>query len=114
MIIYGIKNCDTVKKAINWMRANNIEFAFHDFKKHGISQSKLEEWAAQTGWEALLNKKGTNWRNLKTEEKLAVVDQQTALRMLAGKPGMIKRPVLETPKGILLGFEATKYQTILD
>jgi len=112
MKIYGIPNCNTVKKALDWLKANKIDFEFHDFKKSGISESKLNEWSDQVGWEALVNKRGTTWKKLDLETQNSVVSDETAFAILKEKPSMIKRPVLESPKGLLLGFDESKYQEL--
>lgn len=113
MKIYGIPNCNTVKKALDWLKANNVDFEFQDFKKVGISESKLEEWSKEVGWEALINKRGTTWKKLDAETQNSVVSDRTAFALLQEKPSMIKRPVLETSKGLLLGFDEDKYSETL-
>ena len=112
MKIYGIPNCDTVKKALTWLRTNHIDFEFHDFKKLGISESKLQEWSEESGWEALVNKRGTTWRKLDPQTQASVIDEQTAFAIMQEKPSMIKRPVIESPKGLLLGFDEDKYKQV--
>jgi arsenate reductase len=113
MIVYGIKNCNTVKKALDWLNEQKIEYVLHDFKKLGISQAKLEEWTAQVGWEPLVNKRGTTWRQLEPERQKAVVSLNEALNLMQEKTSVIKRPVIETEKGILLGFEEAEYKNSL-
>lgn len=110
MKIYGIPNCNTVKKALDWLRANQVEYEFHDFKKLGVSESKLKEWAEIVGWEALVNKRGTTWKKLDAETQNSVVSAETAFTLLQEKTSMIKRPVLETDNGIFLGFDESTYQ----
>jgi arsenate reductase len=110
MIVYGIKNCNTVKKALDWLKEQNIEYEFHDFKKLGVSQLKLEEWASQVGWELLVNKRGTTWRQLEPERQKAIISLEEALKLMQEKTSVIKRPVIETEKGILLGFEEAEYK----
>lgn len=113
MRIYGIPNCNTVKKAIDWMKANQVDFEFHDFKKLGISEDKLAEWAGVFGWEPLINKRGTTWKKLDAETQNAITSDKAAFAILMDKPSMIKRPVVETPAGLLLGFDENKYQELL-
>lgn len=110
MDIYGIKNCSTVKKALNWLDENGIEYTFRDFKKEGASAEKLNAWAAETGWEALVNKRGTTWRKLDSETQANVTDQQTAVELMQAHTSLIKRPVIETDKGIILGFNPEALQ----
>ncbi len=109
MHVYGIKNCNTVKKALDWLTKHGIEYTFHDFKKEGVSEEKLQGWEKQTGWEPLVNKRGTTWRQLTPEEQHAVVDAKTANRLMQAKTSVIKRPVIESPKGIILGFDENEY-----
>lgn len=111
--VYGIKNCNTVKKAIDWLTENNKEFTFHDYKKEPATLEKLQEWEKEVSWEQLLNKKGTTWRKLTTEEQTAITDAASANAALLNNNSMIKRPVIESPKGILVGFDAEEYKTKL-
>ena len=112
MKIYGIKNCNTVKKALDWFKVNNIAYDFHDFKKLGISESKLEQWAAQTGWEALLNKRGTTWKKLYIAMQNSITSKQEAFKLMKKKTSIIKRPVIETDKGVVLGFDELAYKKL--
>ncbi len=112
MKLYGIPNCDTVKKARAWLSTRNIPADFHDFKKHGVSAAWLQDVAAQTGWEALINKRGTTWRRLDDASRNAVVDQQTAINLMLAQPSLIKRPVLEANGRYHLGFTEQQYQAI--
>lgn len=113
MHVYGIKNCNTVKKALNWLDEHNISYTFHDFKKEGVSEEKLKEWEKRFGWEKLVNKKGTTWRKLSAEEQGAIVDAKTAIKALQSNTSMIKRPIVEAPKHWLLGFDESEYQNHL-
>ncbi|MBK1439476.1 ArsC family reductase [Parapedobacter sp. ISTM3] len=113
MHVYGIKNCNTVKKALSWLEENNIPYTFHDFKKEGVSEAKLHAWEEQTGWERLVNKRGTTWRQLSPAEQSAVVDAASANQLMRTKTSVIKRPVIESPKGIILGFDETEYNAKL-
>lgn len=108
--LYGIPNCNTVKKALDWLKAHELAFTFHDFKKKGISLDKLEEWSAQVGWEALLNKRGTTWKQLAPEIQQAVQNKPAAFELILQKTSVTKRPVLESNGKIILGFEEQTYQ----
>ena len=102
-----------MKKALTWLDENNIPYTFHDFKKEGVSLGKLEAWEAQVGWEPLVNKRGTTWRQLSAEAQRAVVDAASANALMQEKTSVIKRPVIETPNGIILGFDADEYEAKL-
>ncbi len=112
MKIYGIKNCNTVKKALDWLGENNIEYEFHDFKKLGISEAKLEEWSSKLGWEPLVNRRGTTWKQLDPEIQDTIHSKQAAFRLMLEKTNIIKRPVIETDKGILTGFDEAAYKKL--
>jgi Spx/MgsR family transcriptional regulator len=107
--IYGIPNCNTVKKALDWLKEHQVDYAFHDFKKKGITTDKLEAWATQAGWEALVNKKGTTWKQLPLEVQQGIQNKETAFELIMQKTSVTKRPVLESKEGILLGFDETAY-----
>ncbi|HXI01116.1 MAG TPA: ArsC family reductase [Sphingobacteriaceae bacterium] len=105
MKIYGIKNCDTVKKALTWYKDQQVAYDFHDFKKSGISEDKLKEWANQVGWEALINKRGTTWKKLDPALQNTITTEDAAFKLMQDKTSVIKRPVSETKSGkIVLGF----------
>jgi arsenate reductase (glutaredoxin) len=110
--LYGIPNCDTVKKARTWLADNAIEYRFHDYKRSGIDAAHLARWAESTGWEPLLNRAGTTFRKLDDADK-AGIDQTKAIRLMVDQPSMIKRPVVEYPGGILVGFEAEQWARAL-
>ena len=111
--VYGIKNCNTVKKALTWLEDNNVPFKFHDYKKEGVCVDKLKEWETQVDWQALVNKKGTTWKKLSPETQEQVIDGDSANKVLQENTSMIKRPVIEYNKGILLGFNEAEYETNL-
>ena len=111
--VYGIKNCSTVKKALNWLDQHNKAYRFHDYKKTPATQEQLQRWAQEVSWERLLNKRGTTWRRLSTEQQEAVVDSASAIAVLRENNSMIKRPLIESPNGILLGFDDQEYQSKL-
>lgn len=110
MIVYGIKNCDTVKKAMTWLKENDVAFDFHDYKSKGIDEKKLKEWCAQVGWESLVNKKGTTWRQLDDDVKGNVVNESSAIALMKDKTSVIKRPLIEeNGKVVVLGFDEAAY-----
>lgn len=108
LILYGIKNCDTVRKARNWLEEHDIAYIFHDYKLAGVSEQKLEAWVAQVGWEKLLNKAGTTFRKLPDADK-ADLTEKRAIALMVAHPTLIKRPVLETPQGLQVGFKPELY-----
>jgi arsenate reductase len=108
--LYGIPNCNTVKKARDWLTGNHIEVQFHNFKKDGITAELVNNWLQQTSWEKLVNRAGTTWRNLSDAEKAAVVDSASALTLMLNKPSVIKRPLLVRGEEILhIGFDEAAY-----
>lgn len=110
MIVYGIKNCNTVKKSIDWLTNNNIEFEFHDYKSKGIATEKLEAWSKQVGWESLVNKRGTTWRQLNVDVQAKITNEKAAIALMIEKTSVIKRPLLEEKgKVMVLGFDDTEY-----
>ena len=107
--IYGIKNCDTMKKARVWLDKHKVDYAFHDYKSAGLERAKLEGWAKKAGWETLLNRAGTAFKKLPDKDKGGVTEKKAIALMLA-QPSMIKRPVLELGGGkILVGFKPEDY-----
>lgn len=112
MKLYGIPNCNTVKKACAWLTENGIAIPFHDFRKQGISEELLKSWMKQISWEKLVNRQGTTWRQLPDEAKAAVCDESSAVRLALEKPSVIKRPVLEVGGEITLGFDEATYQSL--
>lgn len=112
MTLYGIPNCDTVKKARTWLHAHHLVYVFHDFKKQGVNASWLQQVSTQTGWQALLNHRGTTWRKLDSATQKAVTDQHTAIALMVAHPSLIKRPVLEANGRYHLGFSESQYQAI--
>jgi arsenate reductase (glutaredoxin) len=95
MIVYGIKNCNTVKSALDWLRKNGLEFEFHDYKTKGVSEMKLKDWTKQVGWESLVNKRGTTWRQLDASIQSKVADENSAIQLMMEKTSVIKRPLIE-------------------
>jgi Spx/MgsR family transcriptional regulator len=114
MIVYGIKNCNTVKSAIDWLNKNKVEFEFHDYKKSGITEVKLGEWCKQVGWESLVNKRGTTWRQLEEAVQKKVMNEKSAIALMIEKTSVIKRPLIEeNGKVVLLGFDEASYKQAL-
>lgn len=112
MIVYGIKNCNTVKSALDWLKKKNVEFEFHDYKSKGITARKLKEWSKQVGWESLVNKKGTTWRQLDDAVKDSITSEAKAIALMVEKTSVIKRPLLEeNGKVLALGFDEAAYRT---
>jgi len=106
--IWGIKNCDTMKKAMNWLTENGVAYEFVDYKKAGVAESRLPDWAARAGWQKLLNTRGLMWKKLSDAER-ADVDEAKALKLMAEYPSLIKRPVLDTGTTLLVGFAPETY-----
>ena len=110
--MYGIKNCDTIKKARRWLEENNISYIFHDYKKSGIDETLLKAWCTSLGWENILNKRGTTWRKLPEESK-NTINESNAIKIMALNTSIIKRPILEIDEKKIVGFDKTEYQTLL-
>lgn len=106
--IYGIKACDTMKKARDWLDKNGVAYGFHDYKTQGVDRARLEKWAQAVGWETLLNKAGTTFRKLPDADK-ANIDANKAIALMLAQPSMIKRPVLEHGAKIIVGFKPDVY-----
>jgi len=112
IILYGIKNCDSVKKARKWLDEHQIAYQFHDFRVDGLTQQQLARFISRGSWENLLNKRSTSWKQLEVAQKLDLTADKAAALML-NNPTLIKRPVLETDKYFLIGFSVETYQTLL-
>ena len=114
LILYGIPNCNTVKKARDWLAANHVAYQFHDFKKQGVSTTLLENWLTQIPREQLINRAGLTWRGLQASEKDNVVDNASVMALMLANTSLIKRPVLEkNGKIIHLGFDETAYKELI-
>lgn len=114
MTVYGIPNCNTVKKARTWLTEQGLDYEFHDFKKQGITAGKLQQWCAVFGWEKVLNKKGTTWKKLSEEQQGQVKDEASAIALLLENLSAIKRPVVERDgKAILISFDEVQYAGLL-
>jgi arsenate reductase len=108
MILYGIKNCDTVKKARRWLDANDVAFTFHDFRIDGLTQKTIENWLQKVSWETLLNKRGATWRKLEDPRK-GQLDEAIAIELMLANPTLIKRPVVTVNNDCLVGFKEADY-----
>ncbi len=107
--VYGIPNCDTVKKARDWLAGQGISFAFHDYKKAGADAGKLATWCDAKGWETILNRAGTTFKKLPDADK-SNLTQAKAIALMLEQPSMIKRPVVEHPGGLLVGFKSPEWE----
>jgi arsenate reductase len=110
--LYGIKNCDTMKKARSWLESHEVQFAFHDYKTAGIEPGVLARWCSEVGWETLLNRAGTTFRKLPPLQR-EDLDERKAVSLMLAQPSMIKRPVLEYGKRLLVGFKPEIYEQAL-
>jgi len=109
--VYGISNCDTIKKAKNWLDKEGIEFTFHDYRKQGLDRSQLESWVEILGWESLLNKRGTTWRKLPDTVK-DNIDENSAIEVMLDNPAIIKRPLLNKDNEWYLDFSDAQYREL--
>ncbi len=109
--VYGIPNCDVTRNLTRWLKENNLEFSFHDYKTMGISKSKLADWCKQKGLEQLLNKRGTTWKNLPEAEKETITDLPSAVNLMATYTSLIKRPVIEMDGQLFVGFNENEFLT---
>ena len=109
--IYGIKNCDTMKKARAWLDGHRVAYAFHDYKAAGIDRGRLEGWVRREGWTTLLNRAGTTFRKL-PDAKKKDIDERRAIALMLEQPSMIKRPVLERGRKLLVGFSPETYSVL--
>ncbi len=109
--LYGIPNCDTMKKARSWLAEHGVDYEFHDYKKLGIDEATLRGWVTELGWETLLNRRGMMWRKVPAETK-AKIDQESAIALMLETPSIIKRPVLDNGERRHVGFKPEQYQEI--
>jgi len=109
--LYGIRNCDTVKRARSWLEERGIAYRFHDFKKEGVPEAQLDQWLRAPGWEALVNRRGTTWRQLDEATRAAVVDAASARAALLSNPSLIKRPVVDWGATVTTGFDAATWKS---
>ncbi|WP_297572835.1 ArsC family reductase [uncultured Deefgea sp.] len=113
MKLYGIPNCDTVKKARTWLTENHFDYEWHDFKKDVLNPALIESWIANCGWEVLVNRQGTTWRKLDEASKASLVDAASATALMLTNPSLIKRPVLDYKGKISVGFKPEVYSSLL-
>jgi len=112
-VLYGIPNCDTVKRTRAWLQARGVPHRFHDFKKDGVLPQRLDAWIAAVGWEALVNRRGTTWRKLDEAARAAVADAAAARALMLAVPSVIRRPVVEWPQGrISVGFDEADFTAL--
>jgi arsenate reductase len=111
--VYGIRNCDTMKKAFGWLDQHGVEYRFHDYKREGVPADRLAAWAKAVGWERLANTRGPTWRKIPEQERTEL-DESRALGLLAAHSSAIRRPVIESGSKLLVGFDADEYQRSLD
>ena len=109
MVVYGIRNCDTVKRAVAWLNERGVSYEFYDFKKQGVTEELLERWALKLGWETLINKRGTTWKKQAEELRNSVTTPEAAFKLLKDNPSMIRRPVLEDEDILIFGFDEKVY-----
>ena len=109
--IYGIRNCDTMKKAFAWLESHKVAYDFHDYKKAGVPSGKLQEWAAKAGWEKLVNSRGPTWRKIPEAQK-AGLNEARALALLEKNTSAIKRPIVEAGGRLLVGFDPAQFATL--
>ena len=112
VVVYGIDNCDQVRKARAWLRARGVAFRFHDFRADGLDGALLSRWMGHLPWDALLNRRGLSWRGLDPARKASVVDQPSAAELMLEIPTLVKRPVLEAGDRILVGFSEPLYRNL--
>jgi arsenate reductase (glutaredoxin) len=109
-VVYGIKNCDTVKKALRWLDKKKIDYTFHDFKSKGVTEITLKNWSKQLGWEPFVNKKGLTWKKLTPAQQEAIKTQSSAIQLMQSHTSVIKRPVIELDgKVVSVGFDETLF-----
>lgn len=112
VVLYGIKNCDTVKKARVWLENNGIDYQLHDYRVDGLTSDLMQRFSADLGWSAMLNRSSTSWRQL-SQEQQADLTESKALKLMLEIPTLIKRPILDTGSKLMLGFKADTYQALL-
>ena len=113
MIIYGISNCDTVKKAKNWLDKHNIDYQFHDFRKQGLDKKTIDGWLKTVAWDKILNKRSTSWRNLDASIQ-QTINESNVVDLLIDNPTLIKRPVMDVNDTITIGFNSDTYKGIFN
>lgn len=112
LVIYGIENCDQVRKARAWLRAHALPHRFHDYRREGLSAERLTDWLGRVPWDSLLNRRGLAWRKLDPARRAAVTDAASAAELMLADPILVKRPVLEHADGVAVGFSETVYASL--
>lgn len=107
--VYGIPNCDTIKKTLDWYKKKNIQVDFYDYQKQGVKKEKLVQWCKEVGWQLLLNKKSTTWRSLSSADQQLVTNEKVAVKLMMEYPSIIKRPVVEMNNKIIVGYNETYF-----
>jgi arsenate reductase len=113
LTLYGIKNCDTVKKSRRWLEDHEVEYQFHDFRQDGLDKKQLTSWIEDASWETIVNKRSTTWRNLSDKDKEISTNSQ-AIKLLLANPTLIKRPITQSKKMLLVGFNETEFKKIIE
>lgn len=113
VVVYGISNCDQVRKTLGWLNASTVEHRFHDYRRDGLERGQLERWCSHVPWTALLNKRGQSWRSLPEDRRRQVVDQASAIELMLENPTLVKRPVVEIDDDLLIGFSAERLREAL-
>jgi arsenate reductase (glutaredoxin) len=113
VVLYGIENCDQVRKARQWLRAQSVSHHFHDFRADGLAPATLGRWMTHLPWDSLVNRRGLTWRQMSPQQRATVVDQASATELLLSMPTLVKRPVLEAGDRIVVGFSEPVYRTLL-
>lgn len=111
--LYGIKNCDTVKKARKWLEKEGVEYRFHDFREDGLTTQQLKKWLAELGWETLVNKRSTTWKTLGESTK-SILNDDTVVEVIMESPTLIKRPLLDNGQTRTVGFKAAEYEELFN
>jgi arsenate reductase len=114
VVVFGIETCDQVRKARAWLRAHDIAFDFHDFRKDGLDAQRLSMWLGRVPWDSLLNRRGLAWRKLDPQRRAAITDQTSAAELMLADPTLIKRPVLQAGDRTIVGFSETLYAALFD
>jgi len=109
--LYGIENCDTVKRARRWLEQHHTDYSFHDFREDGMERSRVDDWLRELGWETLINRRGTTWRRLSAERR-EDMDNHRALEAILEQPALIKRPLLDTGSSLHVGFSDAQYRRL--
>ena len=107
--LYGIPNCDSVKKAKHWLAENEVKYEFHDYKKMGADKDSLKSWSKQVGWETLLNRRGSTWRKLSEAERGTTLNENRAIQLMVDNSSLIKRPVVTVDDTVMVGFDETEF-----